>query len=31
MDIYNLENLEGIILFVGGQFFNNIVMFLYRQ
>lgn len=29
MDIYNLENPEGIILSVGGQLPNNIAMELY--
>lgn len=31
MDIYNLENPEGIILSVGGQLPNNIAMPLHRQ
>ncbi|XP_061197574.1 CAD protein-like isoform X1 [Saccostrea echinata] len=31
MDIYNLENPEGIILSVGGQLPNNIAMQLHRQ
>ena len=31
MDIYRLENPEGIILSMGGQLPNNIAMDLYRQ
>lgn len=31
MDIYNLENPEGIILSMGGQLPNNIAMGLHRQ
>lgn len=31
MDIYNIENPEGIILSMGGQLPNNIAMDLYRQ
>jgi len=31
MDIYKLENPEGIILSMGGQLPNNIAMDLYRQ
>lgn len=31
MDIYNVENPEGIILCMGGQLPNNIAMDLYRQ
>ena len=31
MDIYNMENPEGIILSVGGQLPNNIAMPLHRQ
>ena len=31
MDIYNMENPEGIILSMGGQLPNNIAMDLHRQ
>lgn len=31
MDIYNLENPEGVILSMGGQLPNNIAMHLHRQ
>lgn len=31
MDIYEFENFEGVILFMGGQLFNNMVMVLYWQ
>jgi carbamoyl-phosphate synthase/aspartate carbamoyltransferase/dihydroorotase len=31
MDIYQLENPEGVILSMGGQLPNNIAMDLYRQ
>ena len=31
MDIYNLENPEGVILCMGGQLPNNIAMHLHRQ
>lgn len=31
MDIYNLENPEGVVLCMGGQLSNNIAMDLHRQ
>lgn len=31
MDIYNLENPDGVVLCMGGQLSNNIAMDLHRQ